>query len=142
MWVRRKQYDTLEYLGDDNNVLLGDVKRKLQTCSVICHTDYIILKPEVWHKISDKITQLENENKDLAAELEWYKVKYHEMKENKQNDYYKGAKDFIEWLLTNDKYAACTIDTDEECILCEVGLTKDMWTKSADELLKEFQKSV
>lgn len=60
--------------------------------------------------------------------------------ENK-NDYYKGARDFIEWLLTNDKYSACTIDTDEEYILCEVGLIEDMWTESADELFKEFKKS-
>lgn len=62
-------------------------------------------------------------------------------KESRQNDYYKGARDFIEWLLTNDKYSACTIDTDEECILCEVGLTEDNWAESADELFKEFQKS-
>jgi hypothetical protein len=54
------------------------------------------------------------------------------------DDYYKGAKDFIEWLLTNDKYAACTIDTDEACILCDVGLTKDMWTESVDEVFEEF----
>ena len=58
----------------------------------------------------------------------------------KRVNYYKGARDFIEWLLCNDKYAACTIDTDEECILCEVGLIKDMWFESVDELFKEFQK--
>lgn len=62
-------------------------------------------------------------------------------KQLRQNDYYKGARDFIEWLLTNDKYAACTIDTDEEYILCEAGLIEDNWTESADELFKEFQKS-
>ena len=61
---------------------------------------------------------------------------------NQINDYYKGARDFIKWLLTNDKYAACIIDTDEECIICDVGLTEDMWVKSADELLKEFQNNV
>lgn len=57
------------------------------------------------------------------------------------NDYYKGARDFVKWLLTNDKYAACTIDTDEECIFCGIGLIKDNWIESADELFKEFQKS-
>lgn len=61
--------------------------------------------------------------------------------ESRQNDYYKGASDFIKWLLTNDKYAACMIDTDEECIRSDVGFIKDMWTESADELFKEFKKS-
>lgn len=60
--------------------------------------------------------------------------------QSRQNDYYKGVKDFIEWLLSNDKYAACTIDTDDNCIVCDVGLVEDMYTVSIDELLKEFQK--
>ena len=60
-------------------------------------------------------------------------------KQSRQNDYYKGAQDFIEWLLTNDKYSACTIDTDEQNIFCEVGLVEDMWTVSADDLIKEFK---
>lgn len=79
-----------------------------------------------FHKIEDQ----------LEREEDFFTMKDEEI------SYCEGASDFIEWLLTNDKYAACTIDTDEECILCEVGLTKDMWTKSADELLKEFQKSI
>lgn len=59
--------------------------------------------------------------------------------QSRQNDYYRGVKDFIEWLLSNDKYAACTIDTDENCIVCDVGFVEDMYTVSTDELLKEFQ---
>ena len=58
-------------------------------------------------------------------------------KQSRQNDYYKGARDFIEWLLTNDKYAACMINFDEECrLICDV-----MWIESVDELFKEFRKS-
>ena len=51
------------------------------------------------------------------------------------------AKDFIEWLLSNDKYGACMIDTDENCIVCDVGLIEDTHTVSTDELFKEFQDS-
>lgn len=60
-------------------------------------------------------------------------------KQTRQNDYYQGAKDFIEWLLSNDKYAACEIDTDEKCIVSNIGFIKDNWSVSSDELLKEFQ---
>lgn len=60
---------------------------------------------------------------------------------SRQNDYYRGVKDFIEWLLSNDKYGACMIDTDVNCIVCDVGLIEDMYTVSTDELFKEFQYS-
>lgn len=60
--------------------------------------------------------------------------------QSRQHDYYRGARDFIEWLLSNDKYAACTIDTDENCILCDVGFVEDIYTVSAEDLVKEFQK--
>lgn len=60
--------------------------------------------------------------------------------QSRQDTYYRGVKDFIEWLLSNDKYAACTIDTDDNCIVCDVGLIEDMYTVSVDELFKEFQK--
>lgn len=61
--------------------------------------------------------------------------------QGRQNDYFRGAKDFIEWLLTNDKYAACTIDTDENKIFSDCGFTEDYWEINAEELLKEFKQS-
>ena len=85
MWISKEKYQALKQLAKNNErdaETFRDIMRKLQTCSAITHTDYLIMKPEMWHKISDSITQLENENKDLAAELEWYKVKYHELKES------------------------------------------------------------
>jgi len=63
-------------------------------------------------------------------------------KQSRQNDYYNGAKDFIKWLLTNDKYAACIIDTDEECIRSEAGFIEDIWEESLDELFNEFKKQI
>lgn len=62
-------------------------------------------------------------------------------KQGTQNDYLRGAKDFIEWLLTNDKYAACTIDTDENKIFSDCGFVEDYWEVTAEELLKEFEQS-
>ena len=38
------------------------------------------------------------------------------------------------------KYTACTIDTDDNCIVCDIGLIEDMYTVSEDELFKEFKK--
>lgn len=61
--------------------------------------------------------------------------------QSRQNDYYHGVKDFIEWLLHNDEYAACMIDTDENCIVCEVGLTEDNYIVSINELFEDFKNS-
>lgn len=141
MWISKEKYQALKQLAKDNErdaETFRDIMCRMQACSAIKHEDFIVIKPKVFHDILDKIDRDEEKYKDLAAELEWYKVKYSERQMSDRNDYCEGAKDFVKWLLTNDKYAACTIDTDEECVLCEVGLTKDMWTESSDELFKQF----
>ena len=56
----------------------------------------------------------------------------------RQRDYFTGAESFIKWLLSNEKYSACMIDTDERGIV----LAKDNFTVSIDELLAEFKNSV
>ena len=61
-------------------------------------------------------------------------------KESRQRDYYTGAREFIEWLLSNDKYSACEIDADENLIVSNVGLVKDRWTINAKELIEEFER--
>ena len=60
----------------------------------------------------------------------------------RQRDYFTGAEDFVEWLLSNEKYSACLIDTNEHCIFNDVGLIKDNFTISIDELLAEFKNSI
>lgn len=59
--------------------------------------------------------------------------------QKRQNDYCKGVEEFIEQLLTNSNYAACTIDTDDNCIVCDIGLTEDNYISSKDDLVREFK---
>ena len=61
---------------------------------------------------------------------------------SRQRDYFKGVEDFSKWLLSNEKYTACQIDTDENCIFSDVGLTEDNYIISIPELLEEFKSSL
>ena len=60
--------------------------------------------------------------------------------QKRQNDYCKGAEEFIEWLLNDSSYSACEIDTDDNCIVCDTGLVEDNYISTKDDLLKEFKK--
>lgn len=50
--------------------------------------------------------------------------------DRRHRDYFKGAEDFLKWLLSNEKYNACLIDPDENYIV------------SIPELLAEFKNSL
>jgi hypothetical protein len=60
---------------------------------------------------------------------------------SRQRDYFNGAEAFVKWVLSNEKYSACVIDTDEHCIVNDVGLIEDIAIVSADELLEDFKNS-
>lgn len=60
--------------------------------------------------------------------------------QQRQNDYCKGAEEFIEWLLSDSNYSACMIDTDDNCIVCDVGLIEDNYISDKEDLIKEFKK--
>lgn len=60
----------------------------------------------------------------------------------RQHDYCDGAKAFMDWLLLNEKYSACLIDTDEKGIFNDVGLMEDNYFVSGKELFEEFKKDM
>lgn len=57
---------------------------------------------------------------------------------NKNAEYAKGVMDFIEWLLSNDKYNACEINTGNNTIDKNIGLIADRWHVGKGELFREF----
>lgn len=62
--------------------------------------------------------------------------------DGRQKDYFAGAESFLKWLLSNEKYSACVIDTDDHCIFNDVGLVEDYHDISIEELLAEFKSSI
>lgn len=86
MWVNRKKYEILENTAKDNEYdakmfrdLIKYIKEKK---TVVYYADFILISRDTWDKLSNKFYSEEDKVKDIQAELEWYKVKYHEMKMN------------------------------------------------------------
>lgn len=85
MWINRAEYERLKNVAENNKhdaemfrMLIQDVKEK----KFIIHSDFIFVSFDVWNELSNKWQSGEDKVKDIQAELEWYKVKYHEMKMN------------------------------------------------------------
>lgn len=87
MWISRAEYERLSNRASKNE---HDVKmyRDLFTLSnkndMRIYHDFVIVgydyfKDLLTKQLAEK-NEKEDEIKDLQAELEWYKVKYHEMK--------------------------------------------------------------
>lgn len=86
MWISKNEYNKLKWRAEDNEhdaemfrKLIRDIREKKS----IIHSDFIIVSFDVWNELSNKWQFGEDKVKDIQAELEWYKVKYHEMKTNK-----------------------------------------------------------
>lgn len=83
MWVKRAVYEAMKDMAEHNEHdadLLRRLVFSLETSEIIHHPQVVIMKPEVYDKISSQIHIAENTAKEAIAELEWYKVKYHELK--------------------------------------------------------------
>jgi hypothetical protein len=85
MWINRAEYERLKSTAENNEYdanmfrrLIQDIKEKKS----ILHSDFIIVSFDVWNELTDKFQSEEDKVKDIQAELEWYKVKYYEMKIN------------------------------------------------------------
>jgi hypothetical protein len=85
MWISREEYEILERTAennkDDANMFRQLVEHIHTKKNVIC-SDFVFTSRDVWDQLMDKFNSAEDEIKDIKAELEWYKVKYHEMKRN------------------------------------------------------------
>ena len=85
MWINRAEYEKLKSAAEDNQYdadrfrsLVKYIKEKKN----VIYNDFIMTSSDIWNEILNKYNTSENRVKDIEAELEWYKVKYHEMKMN------------------------------------------------------------
>lgn len=86
MWISRAKYETLESTAKNNEYdakkfrdLIQYIKEKK---TAIYHDDFILISRDIWNELSNKYCSEEDRVKDIQAELEWYKIKYQEMKLN------------------------------------------------------------
>ena len=85
MWINKAEYEELKSTAENNKRdadmfrrLIKNIKEK----KTIIHNDFVIINFDVWNELTNKFQSEEDKVKDIQAELEWYKVKYHEMKMN------------------------------------------------------------
>ena len=85
MWISKAEYENLKDTAKDNEYdakmfryLVEYIKEK----KVISHCDFVIMSRDTWDEVSNKYITSDDRIKDIEADLEWYKVKYHEMKMN------------------------------------------------------------
>lgn len=86
MWVNRKEYEIMKSMAENNKHDADSFRRimfSLREKTIIRNSDFIIMKPETFDKIYERFHLAESKFKDVEAELELYKVKYHEMKTSK-----------------------------------------------------------
>jgi len=87
MWINRAKYETLKSTAE-NNENDADMFRKLiehiKEKKTVIYGDFVLISHDVWGELTSKFNSEEDKVKDIQAELEWYKVKYHEMKMGKE----------------------------------------------------------
>ena len=84
MWISKKEYETLENITKNNEYdakmfrdLIKYIKEKK---TAVFYVDFVLINRDRWDELTNKLNSEEDKIKDIQAELEWYKVKYHEMK--------------------------------------------------------------
>jgi hypothetical protein len=85
MWVNRVEYENLKSIAKDNEYdakMFRDLVRYIKEKKTVFYCDFIMMSRDTYDEISNKYSTSEDRVKDIEAELEWYKVKYHEMKRN------------------------------------------------------------
>lgn len=87
MWISKKKYEEIKWMAE-NNEHDADMFRRLVDSlrgdKIIRYDKFVIMSREAYDIFSNKLWSEENNVKDIQAELEWYKVKYHEMKMDKE----------------------------------------------------------
>ena len=83
MWISKEKYEKLERMAT-NNEYDASLYRRLVECAkekkTVLSADFVIMSNDTWNEIYNKYNIEEEKYKNIEAELEWYKVKYHEMK--------------------------------------------------------------
>lgn len=86
MWINRAEYEKLKSAAEDNEYdakmfrdLIKYIKEKK---TAVYYADFVLIRRDAWDELLNKFYSEEDRVKNIQAELEWYKVKYHEMKIN------------------------------------------------------------
>lgn len=83
MWISKKKYEQLNCMATNNEhdaEMFRSLMRTIEAGVVVRHSEFIMMSIKAYEILFEKSWKAEDECKDLKAELEWYKVKYHEMK--------------------------------------------------------------
>ena len=97
MWISKAEYERLSNTAASNEhdaLMYRDIFKLNNKNDIRIYHDFVIVSYDYFidllTKQSAEESEKENEVKDLRAELEWYKVKYHELKmyvERMENTY-------------------------------------------------------
>lgn len=86
MWVNKIEYENLKSTAKDNEYdakMFRDlIKYIKESKTAVFYADFVLIDRDKWNELINKFNSEEDKVKDIEAELEWYKVKYHEMKMN------------------------------------------------------------
>ena len=88
MWISKSEYEELKSVADSNRRYADMFRQVVASITAgrnIIHTDFVVLNRETYDDITNQYSSAAGKIKDIEAELEWYKVKYHEMQINKHN---------------------------------------------------------
>lgn len=85
MWIKKSEYENLKSIAKNNEhdadmfrSLIKNIKEK----KTVTHRDFVLMSYDVWNRCVNNFQSESDKVKDIQAELEWYKVKYYEMKMN------------------------------------------------------------
>jgi hypothetical protein len=85
MWISRAEYENLKGIAKNNEHDADTFRRLIEYIKekkTVVHNDFVLVSYDVWGELTNKFSSEEDKVKDIQAELEWYKVKYHDMKMN------------------------------------------------------------
>ena len=85
MWIKKEKYESLEREAKDNAYdakMFRDLVKYIQEQKTVLYCNFVMMSRDTWDELSNKYSTSDDRIKDIEAELEWYKVKYHEMKMN------------------------------------------------------------
>lgn len=86
MWINKVEYENLKSTAKDNEydakMFRELIKYIKESKTAVFYADFVLINRYKWNELINKFNSEEDKVKDIEAELEWYKVKYHEMKMN------------------------------------------------------------
>lgn len=83
MWISKAKYNKMKSEVEKNEHdadMYHKLIKSLEEKKTVFYDDFILMSRDVYDSLSDKLHSEEDNAKNLEAELEWYKVKYHELK--------------------------------------------------------------